>query len=101
MRDVPYDASPEAIEHIAATHARLTAATDEEIAAAVQAVSLCLKHPLVDLARGSTSVHRELPIVVKTDDGKLLDAVIDLAFHDQSGWVIVDFKTDMPNLRQD
>jgi ATP-dependent exoDNAse (exonuclease V) beta subunit len=95
MRDVPYDATPHAIEHIAMTHARLTAATEEEISAAVQAVSLCLKHPLVDLARGSNSVHRELPIVVKSDDGKLLDAVIDLAFRDQSGWVIVDFKTDM------
>src|SRR5262245_826579 len=95
MRDVPYDAAPQAIEHIATTHARLTAATDEEVAAAVQAVTFCLKHPLLDLARGSNSVHRELPIVVKTDDGKLLDAVIDLAFRDQAGWVIVDFKTDM------
>ena len=33
-------------------------------------------------------------MVVKTDGRALLDAVIDLTFKDETGWIIVDFKTD-------
>jgi len=94
MRDVPYDASIESIERIARTNARLVGAPDEEIAAAVDAVSACLKHPLLDLARKSNRVHREFPIVVRTEQNAILDAVIDLTFEDDSGWIVVDFKTD-------
>jgi len=48
----------------------------------------------MDLARKSSKVQRELPVVAKMDDGSILDAVIDLAFEDDSGWIVVDFKTD-------
>ena len=94
MRDVDYSASLDTITRIAKTHTRLVDATEDETAAAAQAVAGALKHPLMDLARQSSRVHRELPIVVKTDDGTLLDAVIDLAFRDANGWVVIDFKTD-------
>ena len=94
MRDVNYDGSVESIERIVVTHARIVGATDEETSAAVQAIVACLKHPLMDLARKSSKVHRELPVVAKMDDGSILDAVIDLAFEDDSGWIVVDFKTD-------
>jgi ATP-dependent exoDNAse (exonuclease V) beta subunit len=94
MRDVDYSASTSAIERIARTHARLVGSTEEEIVAATQAVSGCLSHALMDLARRSDRVHRELPIVIKTGTTALLDAVIDLTFRDEDGWIVVDFKTD-------
>jgi ATP-dependent exoDNAse (exonuclease V) beta subunit len=94
LRDVDYEASGESIERIARTHARLLAAPEDEIRAAIQAVSGCLRHPLIDLVRKSPTVYREYPLVVKTEHGSLLDAVIDLAFKDESGWIVVDFKTD-------
>ncbi len=94
LRDVDFIATKDIIEPIANTHARLVDATTDEIAAAVQAVEECLKHPLLDLARKSKTVFRELPILTHTADGKVLDAVIDLAFEDETGWIVVDFKTD-------
>jgi len=94
LRDVEYDAPAETVARIAGTHGRLVDATEEEIEAAAEAVVGCLKHPLLDLALKATTVHSELPIVIKTDSGPLLDAVVDLAFEDLSGWTVVDFKTD-------
>ncbi len=94
LRDVDYGASPHAIEPIAQTHARLIGAPEEEIIAAINSVSGCLKHALFDLVRKSVVVRREFPIVVRTESGAILDAVVDLAFKDDAGWVVVDFKTD-------
>jgi ATP-dependent helicase/nuclease subunit A len=94
MRDVDYRASNSAIERIARSHARLLGATDEEIVAATRAVEGCLDHALMDLARRSARVHREVPIVIRTGANSLLDAVIDLTFRDDEGWIVVDFKTD-------
>jgi ATP-dependent exoDNAse (exonuclease V) beta subunit len=94
FRDVAYDATADQIERIARTHARIVDAPEEEIVAAVSAVAGCLRHPLFDLVRKSPAVHREFPLVVKTESGALLDAVIDLAFKDENGWVVIDFKTD-------
>ena len=98
LRDVEYDASANSIEAVTRTHGRIVDATDEEVRAAAQAVSACLRHPLIESARRSAAVHRELPIVVKTSADNLLDSVIDLAFQDDEGWVVVDFKTDAEDL---
>ena len=40
------------------------------------------------------SVIRELPVLLKDDLVGLLEAVIDLAFKEDSVWTVVDFKTD-------
>ena len=95
MRDVDYNASQATIERIAETHSRLVGADKDETTAAVHAVTGCLRHALMDLARKSPRVHRELPIVIRTDTNELLDGVIDLAFQDENGWTVVDFKTDV------
>ena len=97
LRDIPFDASLEQIAPIARAYARLVDATEPEVRAAAQAVLGCLNHPLVEQARKADRVFRELPIVTRTDDGRLLDAVIDLAFEDESGWSVIDFKTDVEN----
>lgn len=49
-----------------------------------------------DLGRGmlkSSRVLREQPFVLKKDD-RLLQGVMDLAFYEAGGWVLVDYKTD-------
>ena len=39
-------------------------------------------------------MHRELPIILKLEDKRVLEGVIDLAFVEEGAWQIVDFKTD-------
>src|SRR5262249_17625020 len=75
-------------------HARLLNATDEEIAAAAETVAAALKHPLLGRACQATRCHRELPILLNDDLAGVLDAVIDLAFLEDTTWTVVDFKTD-------
>ena len=93
LKDVDFGAQPEAIMRVAQTHARLLNATDEEIAAAAQAVVASLRHPLLERARQATHSYRELPIVIQHGAG-ILEAVIDLTFVENKQWVVIDFKTD-------
>ena len=43
-------------------------------------------------------LRREAPVLLKRDDGSLVEGTVDLAFHEDTsdfvGWTIVDFKTD-------
>jgi ATP-dependent exoDNAse (exonuclease V) beta subunit len=100
MRDVEYNAKSESILAVAQTHARLLAATEEEAAAAAQAVAAALQHPLLERARQASRCHRELPILLKDNIAGLLEAVIDLAFLEDTGWSVVDFKTDAENVQR-
>ena len=47
---------------------------------------------------GLGKLRRETPVILKGDDGSLVEGVIDLAFQEETpefaGWTIVDFKTD-------
>jgi ATP-dependent helicase/nuclease subunit A len=36
----------------------------------------------------------EHPFVLEREDGRFLEGVIDLAFRDEEGWTVVDYKTD-------
>jgi ATP-dependent exoDNAse (exonuclease V) beta subunit len=100
LRDVAFNAAAGAILHLARTHARLLNATQEEIAAAAQAVAAALEHPLLGRARQALRCHRELPILIKDDLFGLLDAVIDLTFLEDTTWTVVDFKTDVDDLQR-
>jgi ATP-dependent exoDNAse (exonuclease V) beta subunit len=94
FRDVVFGSQPHAILRLARTHARLLGATEEEIVASAQSVTAALQHPLLERARKAKQCHRELPILIKDDLIGVLDAVIDLAFLDDTTWTVVDFKTD-------
>ncbi len=61
---------------------------------AVRMALPALQSPILQRARDSKKAFRELPLTVKNKDGTYLNAVLDLAFLDQSEWVIVDYKTD-------
>jgi ATP-dependent helicase/nuclease subunit A len=76
-------------------------ATEEEISAAVATVLRALAHPLLRraaTAAGSGGLRREIPVLLKRDDGSLVEGVVDLAFREEAsdfaGWTVVDFKTD-------
>jgi ATP-dependent helicase/nuclease subunit A len=79
---------------LARVHARASGATTDEIEAAGEAAAAALAHPWLERARAAVRCHRELPLLARLEDGRLLEAVLDLAFLEDGIWTIVDFKTD-------
>lgn len=94
MRDAPLDADAEAIQKLIDWNTRLLGSPDEEREAAAEAVQAALDHPLFGRARAAARCHREYPLVLKLNDGRMLEGILDLAFVENGRWVIVDFKTD-------
>jgi ATP-dependent exoDNAse (exonuclease V) beta subunit len=94
MRDVPLDADRAAIQKLVDWNTRLLGSTPEERNAAIEAVSGALAHPLLTRARAAQRCHREYPIVLQLDGGRMLEGILDLAFLENDRWIIVDFKTD-------
>jgi ATP-dependent exoDNAse (exonuclease V) beta subunit len=93
----PLDADRTTAAALAETQGRLTGASDEEIAAAVECVVSALAHQLFTRARAAQAegrCRREVPVIYRADDGALLEGAIDLAFEDSDGWTVVDFKTN-------
>lgn len=94
LRDVPLDANGVTIRRWAQLNARIVGAPSEEIEAACSRVEAALAHPLLDRARRAERKHREYPVMLRVDGGRLMEGVVDLAFVEGNAWVIVDFKTD-------
>jgi ATP-dependent exoDNAse (exonuclease V) beta subunit len=94
MRDVPLKADRGAIQSMVDWNTRLLGASQDERSAAADAIESALAHPLLARAREAARCHREYPIVLKLNGGRILEGVIDLAFVEKDAWVILDFKTD-------
>jgi ATP-dependent helicase/nuclease subunit A len=94
LAQAPLDADAQAIEALVAGCSRLVGATSDEAAAAAIAVTGALAHPWMKRAGLARDCRREVPIVHALADGTLVEGIIDLAFREPEGWVIVDFKTD-------
>jgi ATP-dependent exoDNAse (exonuclease V) beta subunit len=94
LRDLDLQGAPDQIAALARVHARLLNAPGEEVHAAAEAVEAAWAHPLLARARAAQRCHRELPIHLRLEDGRLLEGVIDLAFVEQDRWIVVDFKSD-------
>jgi ATP-dependent exoDNAse (exonuclease V) beta subunit len=92
----PLDATKASITDVARVQGRLTGASEEEIAAAHDVVLATLAHPLLERARAADRVLRETALMVREDDGTILEGVVDLAFYEKkAGWTVIDFKTDL------
>jgi ATP-dependent helicase/nuclease subunit A len=94
---VDLDASPESTKKTVQLQARILGAPQEEIEAASIVVQAVLAHPLLKRARNASisgQCHREVPITLSLDSGMLVEGVADLAFLEEDGWTILDFKTD-------
>jgi ATP-dependent helicase/nuclease subunit A len=98
LADVPLGgADHDSLAQLASAHGRLLDAEPEEIAAAEQAVRGVLAHPLLKAAARAAAegrCYRETPVTMRSDDGSLIEGTVDLAFADDGGFVVVDFKTD-------
>ena len=103
LATMPLDAKPGDIDELAALHAKLFAAPDEERDGAAAIVRKLLTHPRLESARAAQKagrrVWREAPVSLRLDDEdgqtRLVDGQVDLAYETDSGWVVVDFKTDI------
>jgi hypothetical protein len=94
LRDVELSSARAEVESLARMHARIAGATPEEVDAAIEAVAAALQHPLIARSRAATRCHREYPVLLHLEGGRLLEGVIDLAFVERDVWTVVDFKTD-------
>jgi ATP-dependent helicase/nuclease subunit A len=97
---VDLNARSEEIGAMARLQGRLVGATEPEIEAAVRTVAAALAHPVMRRAANvaTCDLRRETPILMRREDGTLLEGVVDLAFREEAadfdGWTVVDFKTD-------
>jgi ATP-dependent exoDNAse (exonuclease V) beta subunit len=102
LAGVPLDSDQETVGEYARIQGRLIGATEEEVNAAREAVTVALAHPLMRRAAAASELRREVPIQLRLPDGSLIEGVVDLAFREQveqpgapvGTWTIVDFKTD-------
>lgn len=80
---------------LAAMLARELGASEQEQQASVTRVEAALAHPLMERVRQSDDVRRETAVVLSRQEGQdAVEGIVDLAFAEGDGWVVVDFKTD-------
>jgi ATP-dependent exoDNAse (exonuclease V) beta subunit len=92
---IDLDAERAAVADVAALQARLLGAPAEEEAAAVETVVRALAHPILRRAAAAPQCRRETPVLLRLDDGSVVEGVVDAAFVEDGGWTVVDFKTDV------
>jgi ATP-dependent exoDNAse (exonuclease V) beta subunit len=93
---IPLDAEINAVTRLTAAQANILGATEDEVEAAAEVVQGVLAQPLLQRAFEATKTQRcrrEVPIAWR-DGETLIEGVIDLAFEDDAGWIVLDFKTD-------
>jgi ATP-dependent helicase/nuclease subunit A len=103
LATLPLDADGTEVDELAALHAKLFAAPDDERAAAAGIAKRLLQHPRIAAARAAEAagrrVWREAPVSLRLEDEsnvpQIVDGQVDLAYETDQGWVIVDFKTDI------
>jgi ATP-dependent helicase/nuclease subunit A len=86
-------ATPHDAEALADVWGRRHGANDVESAAAAEAAQQALEFLAKTMPAGAER-HRELPVMVRLEDGSLVDGRIDLAWRDGNSWTVVDYKTD-------
>jgi ATP-dependent exoDNAse (exonuclease V) beta subunit len=101
LASVDLDASADTVQASAAINGRIVSASEEEVQAAIVTVGTALGHPILRRAAASAGkgrLRRETPVLLRLEDGSLVEGVVDLAFHDDTpdfaGWTVMDFKTD-------
>jgi ATP-dependent exoDNAse (exonuclease V) beta subunit len=94
------DADEAEVAATARAQGRLVGASPEEVEAAVVAAIAALAHPLLREAAAAEArgeLRREVPVILRLEDGSLAEGVVDLAFREKDAnarWCVVDFKTD-------
>jgi len=86
-------AKPESVRRIAPALAHGFPLSKEAVARAEAQAEAALSLPIMREAARASRVFREVPISYIEED-RLLEGVCDLAFEDEKGWVVVDYKTE-------
>jgi ATP-dependent exoDNAse (exonuclease V) beta subunit len=73
--------------------------SDGDCAAAADAARAAIEY-LEKMAPAVSQRRRELPVMVRLADGRIVDGRIDLAWCDGEWWTVVDFKTDRKEKRR-
>ena len=94
LEHAAFDADPAQLRALSEAHGRFLGADPREIDAAVARAESALRHPLLRRAATSARCRREAPVSAPLPDGGMVEGVIDLVFHEATGWWVVDFKTD-------
>jgi len=98
---LPLDAGEARVAATARAQGRLVGASPEAVEAAAVAAVAALAHPLqreAAAAEARGELRREVPVILRLEDGSLAEGVVDLAFREKDAngarWCVVDFKTD-------
>ena len=83
----------EDVESLAVIWGRRHGAGESERTAAVEVVRAALAHDALAVPAGARR-YRELPVMVRLEDGTLVDGRIDFAWSDGASWTVIDYKTD-------
>jgi ATP-dependent helicase/nuclease subunit A len=86
-------ASADDVEALAEIWGRRHSATADEKVAAAEAARNALEYVAGAMPAGAER-HRELEVMVRLQDGRLVGGRIDLAWRDANSWTVVDYKTD-------
>ena len=85
--------SPESVRRIAPALAPGFPLSKEAVKRAEAQAEAALHLPIMREAARAARIFREVPISYVEED-RLLEGVCDLAFEDEKGWVVVDYKTE-------
>ncbi len=99
MLAAPFAADSDALARIAAYQGRMLGVVADEINAAALAAERALASRVMKLAAAATECRRESSVIVRLEDGTLVEGIADLVFAEPDGaarkWTVVDFKTDI------
>jgi ATP-dependent exoDNAse (exonuclease V) beta subunit len=91
-------AAPDDAFSLADVWGRRHGASEGDRAAAAEAARQALEYVARAMPAGSVR-YREWPVMVRLEDGTLVDGRIDLAWCDDNSWTVVDYKTDRRDKR--
>jgi ATP-dependent exoDNAse (exonuclease V) beta subunit len=83
----------EELGELATIWGRRHGASEFEQMAAMEVARAALAHPALVIPAGARR-YRELPVMVRLDDGTVVDGRIDFAWSDGESWTVIDYKTD-------
>lgn len=97
LQDVPLEIndskSAGLLDKIAKAHCRRLGLTDDDLRRAIDMVLAIQATPVLRAASKAHRILRESPFIFRSDGGSLVAGNIDLAYLDDTGWTIVDYKT--------
>jgi ATP-dependent exoDNAse (exonuclease V) beta subunit len=97
LAQTPFDAARPVLDSIAKVEARVLGQDEGAAIAAAETVARVLRHDVLGRARAAATrgaCRRESPVTCLLPDGTLVEGVVDLAFEERGGWIVVDYKTD-------